>query len=88
MIRVYSIPDCPYCTKIKELLTNENIPFVDINVYLPQNKEESDRLFDMTKSDQVPILIVKKQILLPDVSFTTIDECFNIVKKLLSEENN
>lgn len=88
MIRVYSIPDCPYCTKIKDLLTSENIPFRDINIYLPENKEESDKLFDLTKSDQVPILIVEKQILLPDVSFTTIDECFNIVKKLLNKENN
>jgi glutaredoxin len=87
MIRVYSITDCPYCSEIKELLTNENIPFVDVNIYLPENQKESDKLFEFTKTDQVPVLIVNKKILLPDVSFKTINDCFEIVKKLISEES-
>ena len=38
MIRVYTIENCPYCTELKTLLTNEGVEFVEVNVDLPENE--------------------------------------------------
>lgn len=85
MTRVYSAPQCPYCTELKNLLTKEGIPFVDINVTLPENEIEFKKLFEITKCDDVPMLKVGKQLLIPNVSFKSIKEAHFLTKKLLSE---
>ncbi len=69
MIRIYSIPDCPYCVELKEILTKEGIAFIDVNVNLPENQKEYNQLHEITKSDDVPIVKVGKQLLVPNVSF-------------------
>ena len=40
MVRIYSIPDCPYCTELKDIFTAEGVAFVDINVMLDENEQE------------------------------------------------
>lgn len=84
MIKIYSIPDCPYCNELKSILTTEGVSFLDINVNLPEHEEEWDALHKITKSDTVPIVLVEKQILVPNVSFKTIRECADITKKILT----
>lgn len=83
MVRVYSIPDCPYCNQLKEIFTNEGVEFVDIDVNLPENEVEYNQLHEITKSDDVPIIKVGKQILVPNVSFHTIREGADLTKKFL-----
>jgi glutaredoxin len=80
---VYSIPHCPYCSELKELLVKENIEFVDIDVSLPENDKEFERIHKITKSDEVPIISVGKQLLVPNISFKTIREGLDITKKFL-----
>jgi len=36
MIKVYSTPTCPYCQMAKQYLTENNIPFEDIDVSTDQ----------------------------------------------------
>ena len=84
MIRIYSIPDCPYCTELKEILTQEGVEFIDVDVNLPENEEEYNQIHEMTKSDEVPIVLVKKQFLVPNVSFKSIREAADLTKKFLS----
>lgn len=82
-IRIYSIPNCPYCMELKSMLTNENIDFTDVNVSLPENKEEFRKLHELTKCDDVPIIKVGNRILVPETSFHTINEAYELTKKFL-----
>lgn len=84
-IKLYSTPTCPYCTELKGLLTKEGIEFKDINVNLPENQAEFLKLHEITKSDDVPIIKVGKKLLVPNVSFKSIHEGFEITKKLMIE---
>lgn len=83
MIRIYSIPECPYCTELKEILTTEGVEFTDVDVNLPENEEEYNKIYEMTKSDEVPIVLVNKQLLVPNVSFKSIREAADLTKKFL-----
>lgn len=83
MVKIYSIPECPYCTELKEILTKEGIEFTDVNVNLPENEAEYNKLHEITKSDDVPIVKVGKQLLVPNVSFRSIREAADLTKKFL-----
>jgi glutaredoxin len=84
MVRVYTIEHCPFCIELKGLLTDENIAFEDIDVNLKENEEEYNHLYEITKSDEVPIVKVGKQLLVPNVSFSSIKQCVDIIKKFLN----
>ncbi len=86
MIKIYSIPECPFCNDLKEKLTNQNIEFEDFNIFLEENVEEHTEVMEFTKSDEVPIVKINKHFLVPNVSFHSISECIEIIKKLSSEE--
>jgi glutaredoxin 3 len=83
MVKIYSIPQCPYCTELKEKLTENNIEFKDVNVFLEENKSEYDAIIEKTQSDEVPIVRVGNQLLVPNVSFHTITEAYDLTKKFL-----
>ena len=87
MVKIYSIPECPYCTELKEILTNEGVEFTDVNVNLPENEKEYDKIYEVTKSDQVPIIRVKNQLFVPNVSFQSIRGAADLIKEFLSESN-
>jgi glutaredoxin len=83
MVKIYSIPNCPYCTELKEILTTEGVEFIDVDVMLEENEREYDALYKLTNSDDVPIIKVGKQILVPNVSFHSIREAADLTKKFL-----
>lgn len=83
MVRIYSIPECPYCTELKEIFTKEGVEFIDINVNLDENQVEYDKVYEITKSDEVPIVLVNKQFLIPNTSFASIREAADLTKKFL-----
>ena len=82
-VTVYTMSDCPYCSELKEILTNENIEFIDVNVNLEENEKEFSRIQKITESDSVPIVKVGKQLLVPNVSFQSIREAADLTKKFL-----
>jgi glutaredoxin 3 len=83
MVKIYSIPQCPYCNELKEKLTEANIEFKDVNVLLEEHKTEYDAIVEKTKSDEVPIVRVGNQLLVPNVSFHSINEAYDLTKKFL-----
>lgn len=83
MVRLYTIPNCPYCAELKEILTTEGVQFTEVNVMLPENDAEYNQLAKITKSDDVPIVKVGKQLLVPNVSFQSIREAADLTKKFL-----
>jgi len=82
-VRIYSTPECPYCTELKEILTQEGIEFTDVNVNLPENEKEYDQINEVTKSEEVPIVLVGNQLLVPNVSFQSIRQAADLTKKFL-----
>ena len=84
MIKIYSITNCPFCTELKELLTTEGIEFIDVNVDLEENEVEYNEINRISQSDDVPIIKVGKQLLVPNVSFQSIKESVELVKKFLA----
>ena len=83
MVKIYTIPTCSYCSELKEILTSEGIEFTDINVNLPENENEYEKITQVTQSDQVPIVRVNTQLLVPNISFNTIREAADLTKKFL-----
>ena len=83
-VKIYSIPDCQYCTELKSILTEEGIEFIDVNVNLEENENEYNQIHEITKSDDVPIVKVGKQLLVPNVSFASIREAADLTKKFLA----
>lgn len=82
-VKIYSIPSCPYCVELKEMLTKEGIEFEDINVELPENEKEYSQIHEVSKSDDVPLVRVGKQLLVPNISFRSIREAADLTKKFL-----
>jgi glutaredoxin len=85
MVRVYTMEGCPYCDKLKGLLKDNDIEFKEIDINDKKYKLEFNKIMEISGADSVPIVIVKKKILIPEKSFMTIEEGFEIIKKLLNE---
>jgi glutaredoxin len=56
MIEVYSKPNCPYCTKAKQLLTTMNIPFSEYKLDEDFTREILLDKFPLAKS--YPIVVI------------------------------
>lgn len=84
MVTIYGFKDCPYCTELKDILTTEGIEFKDVDVNLPENEEEFNKVLEISKAEEVPIVKVGKQLLVPNVSFSSIKEAAELVKKFLA----
>jgi len=82
-LTIYTMRDCPYCTDLKEKLTNENIDFTNVDVDLPENQEEFNKILEASKAEEVPILRIDKQLFIPNVSFKSINEAVELTKKFL-----
>ena len=83
MIKVYSIPSCPYCVELKQKLMTENIEFKDVDVSRPENEAEYNKIVKISKCDEVPVVLVGSQLLIPNTSFSSIDEAVSITNKFL-----
>lgn len=84
MIKIYTITNCSFCAELKELLKTENIEFIDVNVDLDENEAEYNEINRISQSDDVPIIKVGKQLLVPNISFQSIKEGVELVKKFLA----
>lgn len=82
-VRLYTVNGCPYCVQLKEMFQKDGIEFVEVNVNLPENEAEFKKLFEFTKCDDVPIVKVNNQVLLPNTSFQSIQEAYETTKKFL-----
>jgi glutaredoxin len=84
MIKIYTMPSCKYCNELKEILKTENIEYQEVNIMLSENEAEYEKICEITKSEQVPIVLVGKQLLVPEISFKTILEAAELTKKFLN----
>lgn len=83
MIHVFTLKNCPYCKTLKEKLKYEGIEFKELDA--DKYEELFEKISEKTGNDSVPVVLVNKQILAPDIGFKTIDQAIEIIKKQLSE---
>ncbi len=53
-VKVYSTPTCPYCTRVKQFLKDNNIAFEDIDV--SQDEEMLQKMIDKSGQMGVPVI--------------------------------
>lgn len=84
MVTLFTLQKCIFCDKLKAKLNEAEIEFKEFNIDYDKNKLVFEKLVNLTQSENVPTIIVGKQILAPNKSFNTIDEAFEIIQKLLA----
>lgn len=84
-LRLYGFEGCPYCEELREYFDKDGLDYTYVDINLPENEAETKKVMEVGKTDSVPIVLVAKTILAPEISFTSIPEAFQITKKLLSE---
>ncbi|EDS77548.1 conserved hypothetical protein [Clostridium botulinum C str. Eklund] len=62
MVKVYSIPDCPWCIKVKKYLTSKNIEFEDTNVQ--EDVQGREEMISLTNQSSVPVINVNGNIVI------------------------
>lgn len=82
-MKIFSLPNCIYCDKLKGMLDADGIEYTDLNLNNPKVEEQFNKISVVTGNDNVPTVLVGKQILSPGVSFKTIDECYQIILKFI-----
>ena len=53
---VYTTPDCVQCRPTKRKLTNAGVPFEEVDLTLPENAAEADRIRSLGYS-QAPVVM-------------------------------
>jgi len=54
MLTLYAFPTCPYCTKVRDFLNENNISFEEIDATEPENEK---KLIELGGKRQVPYLV-------------------------------
>jgi glutaredoxin len=81
MIVVYTLDGCPFCDKLKEGLTKNKIKFITKDIENPKYGAEFDKICEFSNTETVPVMLIEKQVFVPDVSFKTIDEAVDLAKR-------
>jgi len=81
-IKIFYSENCPYCEKLINGLNELNIDFEDINIDTNIGYKKYLKLRNFTKNDGIPCAIVGNQVIIPDVSYKTIDEAITLIKSL------
>lgn len=84
-VKLYGYDTCPYCKELKELYEKNNIEFIYVDIELEENRPEFEKIMKIGKTDSVPVILVNKTILSPDISFKSIQEAFELTKKFINQ---
>ena len=83
-VKIYTMANCPYCTKLKSLLDEKQIAYTEIEVDTEEGEKAFIELQKVSKSDMLPAIIVDNKVLAPDISFKTIEEAISIIEMFIS----
>ena len=53
-VMVYTTPTCPWCSKVKDYLTEKGISYEELNV--ATDSEAADKMIDLTGQRSVPVI--------------------------------
>lgn len=87
-IKIYTIPACPYCLELKNMLDDNNIIYEIVDVSLDENQELFNQLVEISGSESVPMVTIGVHLLAPNVNFSTIKQCFELILYILKNDGN
>lgn len=84
-ITLFGARHCFYCNVLKNKLEKGGYVFNFVDVSTPNGREIFKPYFEKYQCDDIPQIIVGKQILLPRKSFDTMDTAFELIEKLMRD---
>lgn len=75
---------CPYCKKLMKGLDNLEITYEKIDVDSKKGEKKFLKVYEVSKSENIPTILVDNKILVPEITFNTIEEALNLIKDLHS----
>jgi glutaredoxin len=87
LVVLFTMKSCPHCGEIKEMLKEENIPFVDRDI--DDYEEEYELFVEATGNEFVPAFMLiedpeespKTRLLAPGRDFDELEEGVNIIRE-------
>jgi glutaredoxin 3 len=75
MVKVYSIPECPWCKKVKAYLNSKNVPFTSIDV--ETDAAGRQELAKLSPEMNVPVLEIDGRVII-GFDKEQIDDCLKL----------
>ena len=82
-VRVFGMEGCSYCKEMKEILEKNNVEYRYVDIDLPDNQEEVAKVFNIAQSERVPVIVANNKILVPEKSFDSLDEAYDIIRRII-----
>jgi len=86
-INIYTIPECPFCIKLKGLLDDADMTYSEHNIYDDEHESTFEKFMELSGSDSVPMITVGKHLLAPDINFNSIEQAFELIQYIEKNEN-
>ena len=84
-VKIYGTDNCIYCLKLKNLLIKNNIEFTFVYVDTAEGLEEFKKVFNKSGVDLIPQATVNNVLLVPNKSFVTIEQAYEIIIKTINK---
>jgi glutaredoxin len=87
LLIVYSMKGCPFCDIMKNMLSENNIKYHDMDI--DENEEEYELFKKITENEFVPAFMIiekntsKAELFAPSRDYNEISEAIEIIKKKL-----
>ena len=62
MIKVYSVPNCPWCEKVKKYLNSKKVDYEYINI--KDDLQAREELIELTNQTSVPVIDIDGSIVI------------------------
>ncbi|AYF54615.1 NrdH-redoxin [Clostridium botulinum C] len=62
MIKVYSVPNCPWCEKVKKYLNSKKVDYEYINI--KDDLQAREELIELTNQTSVPVIDIDGNIVI------------------------
>jgi len=81
-IKIFHMETCPYCKKLMEGLDKLEIIYEKIDVDSKEGEKKFLKVYEVSKNENMPTILVNNKILIPEITFNTIEEALNLIKDL------
>lgn len=85
-IKIYTMEGCTFCTKLKKLLNDNNLKYVEFDIHKKENEEMFEKLMEISKCESVPMITINQHLLAPDINFNSIENALEIIKHIINNE--